>query len=223
MASSTRGWREWGMTERMPQSGLPLVLLAGDGKEATRWLRVLLEGGGYAVLQERTGQHGLERAGTTEPDVILVDAELPDMAGVELCRMLRGDPRVSGSAPSGWDRPPRRARVRGARPRYGRGGGPPARGTPPRLGSRSDDPPRRRPAGRPHALRLRGRGERRLRADRAGGSVGAGGRGCPDRQSGFRYLAAALRRSGHSSQLPRLDQHPLATAVLVHRFAARQI
>src|SRR5881628_1752589 len=99
MASSTRGWLEWGMTERMPQSGLPLVLLAGDGKEATRWLRVLLEGGGYAVLQERTGQHGLERAGTTEPDVILVDAELPDMAGVELCRMLRADPRVSSSTP----------------------------------------------------------------------------------------------------------------------------
>ncbi len=87
------------MTERMPQSGLPLVLLAGDGKEATRWLRVLLEGSGYAVLQERTGQHGLERAGTTEPDVILVDAELPDMAGVELCRMLRADPRVSSSTP----------------------------------------------------------------------------------------------------------------------------
>src|SRR2546430_14906975 len=99
MPSSARGWPEWGMTERMPQSGLPLVLLAGDGKEATRWLRVLLEGGGYAVLQERTGQHGLERAGTTEPDVILVDAELPDMAGIELCRMLRADPRVSSSTP----------------------------------------------------------------------------------------------------------------------------
>src|SRR5256885_4868888 len=87
------------MTERMPQSGLPLVLLAGDGKEATRWLRVLLEGGGYAVLQERTGQHGLERAGTTEPDVILVDAELPDMAGAELCRVLRADPRGSSGTP----------------------------------------------------------------------------------------------------------------------------
>src|SRR6184192_3575291 len=99
MPSSARGWVEWSVTERMPQSGLPLVLLAGDGKEATRWLRVLLEGGGYAVLQERTGQHGLERAGTTEPDVILVDAELPDMAGVELCRMLRADPRVSSSTP----------------------------------------------------------------------------------------------------------------------------
>jgi len=87
------------MTERMPQGGLPLVLLAGDGQEATRWLRGLLESGGYAVLQERSGQHALDRARTTEPDVILVDAELPDMQGVELCRTLRADPRVSSSTP----------------------------------------------------------------------------------------------------------------------------
>src|SRR3989442_5403289 len=87
------------MTERMPQSGLPLVLLAGDGQETTRWPRGLLESGRYAVLQERSGQHALDRARTTEPDVILVDAELPDMAGVELCRTLRADPRVSSSTP----------------------------------------------------------------------------------------------------------------------------
>jgi len=31
--------------------------------------------------------------------VILVDAELPDIAGVELCRTLRADPRVSSSTP----------------------------------------------------------------------------------------------------------------------------
>src|SRR6059036_268 len=87
------------MMDRMPQVGLPLVLLAGDGQEATRWLRGLLESGGYAVLQERTGQHALDRARTTEPDVILVDAELPDLPGVELCRVLRSDPRVSSSTP----------------------------------------------------------------------------------------------------------------------------
>ena len=86
-------------TERMAQGGLPLVLLAGDGQESTRWLRGLLETGGYAVLQERTAQHALERARNTEPDVILVDAELPDMPGVDLCRAIRADPRVSGSTP----------------------------------------------------------------------------------------------------------------------------
>ena len=87
------------MTERMPQGGLPLALFAANGQEATCWLKVLLEGGGYAVLQERSGQHALERARTTEPDVILVDTGLPDIAGVELCRALRADPRVSSSTP----------------------------------------------------------------------------------------------------------------------------
>ena len=87
------------MAERTSQDGLPLVLLAGDGQEATRWLKGLLEGSGYAVLQERTARHALERARSTEPDVIVVDAELPDMAGVEVCRTLRSDPRVSSSTP----------------------------------------------------------------------------------------------------------------------------
>jgi diguanylate cyclase (GGDEF)-like protein len=80
-------------------AGLPLVLLAADGQDATRWLKGLLEGAGYAVLQERTAHHALERARNTDPDVLLVDQVLPDMAGVELCRALRADPRVSSSTP----------------------------------------------------------------------------------------------------------------------------
>src|SRR5256885_7853820 len=91
--------RERRMSERMPQGGLPLVLLGGDGQEATRWLKSLLEVGGYAVLQERSAQHVLERARSTEPDLIIVDAELPDMPGTDLCRTLRTDPRVSSSTP----------------------------------------------------------------------------------------------------------------------------
>jgi diguanylate cyclase (GGDEF)-like protein len=91
------------MTERNSPSGptasLPLVLLAGDGQDATRWIKGLLEGAGYAVLQERTAHHALERARSTEPDVLLVDQSLPDTPGVELCRILRADPRVSSSTP----------------------------------------------------------------------------------------------------------------------------
>jgi diguanylate cyclase (GGDEF)-like protein len=85
--------------QRRQQEGLPLVLLAGDGQEGTRWLKSLLEGNGYAVLQERSARNALDRARNTEPDVIVVDAELPDMTGVELCATLRGDTRVSSSTP----------------------------------------------------------------------------------------------------------------------------
>jgi len=87
------------MSDPTPRAGLPLVLLAGDHPDDTNWLRNLLEPAGYAVLREPSGRYALERARGTEPDVIIVDAELPDMAGVELCRLLRADPRVSSSTP----------------------------------------------------------------------------------------------------------------------------
>src|SRR5437879_4773151 len=91
----------WGnrMSDQTPRAGLPLVLLAGDHPDDTNWLRNLLEPAGYAVLREPSGRYALERARGTEPDVVIVDAELPDMAGVELCRLLRADPRVSSSTP----------------------------------------------------------------------------------------------------------------------------
>jgi len=87
------------MSDQTPRAGLPLVLLAGDHPDDTNWLRNLLEPAGYAVLREPSGRYALERARGTEPDVVIVDAELPDMAGVELCRLLRADPRVSSSTP----------------------------------------------------------------------------------------------------------------------------
>src|SRR5256886_7469990 len=91
----------WGnrMSDQTPRAGLPLVLLAGDHPDDTNWLRNLLEPAGYAVLREPSGRYALERARGTEPDVVIVDAELPDMAGGELCPPLPGDPRGSGSTP----------------------------------------------------------------------------------------------------------------------------
>src|SRR5881392_252395 len=91
----------WGnrMSDPTPRAGLPLVLLAGDHPDDTNWLRNLLEPAGYAVLREPSGRYALERARGTEPDVVIVDADLPDMPGVELCRLLRADPRVLSSTP----------------------------------------------------------------------------------------------------------------------------
>ncbi|HYT70747.1 MAG TPA: response regulator [Gemmatimonadales bacterium] len=87
------------MSDRIPRAGLPLALLAGDAEEAMHWLTTLLESAGYALLRERSGRHALERARNTEPDVVIVEADLPDMPGAELCQLLRGDPRISGSTP----------------------------------------------------------------------------------------------------------------------------
>src|ERR1051326_2788272 len=90
---------ERSMSERMPQGGLPLVLLGGDGQEATRWLKSLLEGGGYAVLQERLAQHVLERARSPEPDLIIAEAEPRARPAAARCRPRRSAPRVWSSTP----------------------------------------------------------------------------------------------------------------------------
>src|SRR2546425_739327 len=85
------------MSAQTPRAGMPLVILAGNHEQDTHWLGSILESAGYAVLREPTGRYVLERARTTEPDAIIMDADLSDIPGVELCRLLRADPRRASS------------------------------------------------------------------------------------------------------------------------------
>jgi diguanylate cyclase (GGDEF)-like protein len=87
------------MTDRIPVDGLPLALLADDREERTRWLVRLLEEAGYAVLRERTARHALERGRAAQPDLIVIGGDLPDMPGIELCRLLRTDAGIPQVTP----------------------------------------------------------------------------------------------------------------------------
>ena len=51
------------------------------------------------VVRAYTGQQALERARTAQPDMIILDAQMPDIHGFEVCRMLRSDPRFSATTP----------------------------------------------------------------------------------------------------------------------------
>jgi diguanylate cyclase (GGDEF)-like protein len=51
------------------------------------------------VIRAYTGQQALDRARTAHPDLIILDAQMPDMHGFEVCRSLRGDPRFSATTP----------------------------------------------------------------------------------------------------------------------------
>jgi len=77
----------------------PLVLVANDQEWALRSLESILQPQGYEVLRAYTGQQAIERARLGRPDVIILDSEMPDMGGVEVCRVLRADPRVGRSTP----------------------------------------------------------------------------------------------------------------------------
>jgi DNA-binding response OmpR family regulator len=70
------------------------VLLLVDDDEAKRYvLASWLKRAGHTVIEVATGQEALERA--TEAEVVLLDVNLPDMSGFDVCRTLKSDPRTS--------------------------------------------------------------------------------------------------------------------------------
>ncbi len=87
------------MANRDQAPNAPLVLIANDQEWSARSLESILGPNGYSVVRAYTGQQALERARTSQPDLIILDAQMPDMHGFEVCRALRSDPRFSATTP----------------------------------------------------------------------------------------------------------------------------
>jgi diguanylate cyclase (GGDEF)-like protein len=83
--------------DKAPQA--PLVLIANDQEWSARSLESILGPNGFSVVRAYTGQQALERARTSQPDLIILDAQMPDMHGFEVCRALRSDARFSATTP----------------------------------------------------------------------------------------------------------------------------
>jgi len=87
------------MPDRALRSHPPLVVIANSQEWHTRSLESILGPHGYAVLKAYTGKQALDRARGAQPDIIIVDTDLPDLDGLEVVRMLRHDPQISESTP----------------------------------------------------------------------------------------------------------------------------
>ncbi len=87
------------MANRDKAPAAPLVLIANDQEWSARSLESILGPSGYSVVRAYTGQQALERARTSQPDLIILDAQMPDMHGFDVCRALRNDPRFSATTP----------------------------------------------------------------------------------------------------------------------------
>ncbi len=78
-----------GMTDLQPRLARPpLVLLVNDQEWSARSLESMLEPNGFAVLRAYTGRQALELARSAAPDLIILDSHMPDLNGIEVCRML---------------------------------------------------------------------------------------------------------------------------------------
>jgi PleD family two-component response regulator len=76
-----------------------LILIANDQEWSARSIESVLAPHGYAILRAFTGQQAIERARSSRPDLIILDAQLPDIHGFDVCRTLRDDPAIGHGVP----------------------------------------------------------------------------------------------------------------------------
>lgn len=68
------------------------VVLVDDAADVRVLLQLLLELEGYEVTATADGPAGLAAVRALQPDVVLLDVQLPGMDGTEVLRLLRADP-----------------------------------------------------------------------------------------------------------------------------------
>jgi two-component system, sensor histidine kinase len=68
------------------------VLLTIDDNAAGRYFKTrVLREAGYIALEAETGQEGLALTASKHPDLVLLDINLPDVDGVEVCELIKRD------------------------------------------------------------------------------------------------------------------------------------
>jgi two-component system, OmpR family, KDP operon response regulator KdpE len=65
------------------------ILVVDDEPQIRRVLRATLSSNGYDVMEAKSGQEAIEMVLRERPDLILLDVNMPDMSGLEVCSKIR--------------------------------------------------------------------------------------------------------------------------------------
>jgi two-component system KDP operon response regulator KdpE len=65
------------------------ILVVDDEPQIRRVLRSTLSAHGYVITDAKSGEEALEWVRKEQPDLILLDANMPGMGGIEACREIR--------------------------------------------------------------------------------------------------------------------------------------
>jgi CheY-like chemotaxis protein len=72
-------------------------ILIVDDYPGARYLRSrILNDAGYEVLEAAGGEEALRLAADRRPALVLLDVNLPDVSGTEVCRRLKANPATAG-------------------------------------------------------------------------------------------------------------------------------
>ena len=71
------------------------ILIIEDSLVQALALKSVLEDAELTVLCAADGRQGLALADAQQPDAIILDLEMPEMSGVEVCRELKANPQTA--------------------------------------------------------------------------------------------------------------------------------
>jgi len=71
------------------------LLFADDNEDMRQMVRALLEASGHEVGLAPDGPSALQSIERREPDLLLLDVDMPRMTGFEVCRLVKGNPFTS--------------------------------------------------------------------------------------------------------------------------------
>ena len=78
----------------MNTTQLATVLVVEDAPSEMALMSHYLKEEGFSVIGAVTGQEGLDKAISQQPDVIVTDVVMPGISGFELCRALKRTPET---------------------------------------------------------------------------------------------------------------------------------
>ena len=73
----------------------PKILVVDDEPEAVELLQFNLEQNGFKVLTAADGVEALQKVRTLMPNLVVLDVMLPEIDGIEVCKMIRRDPATA--------------------------------------------------------------------------------------------------------------------------------
>ncbi|PJF36566.1 MAG: hypothetical protein CUN49_04715 [Candidatus Thermofonsia Clade 1 bacterium] len=74
---------------------MPKLLVVDDEPLTVEMLETFLQLNGYETISVLNGTEALLKIQAEAPDAILLDLQLPDLNGIEVCRQLRTAPSLS--------------------------------------------------------------------------------------------------------------------------------
>jgi DNA-binding response OmpR family regulator len=73
------------------------ILVVDDEPEAVELVKFNLDQAGFAVITADDGAEALQKARSHRPDLIVLDVMLPEIDGLEICKLLRRDASTAGT------------------------------------------------------------------------------------------------------------------------------